>query len=64
MATLPKANLESPEQRLSLNEAAAELYKIVEGHFDTLGLTEGEKDERYGLLRERLDASDAAPAKA
>jgi hypothetical protein len=59
MAALSQIDVEHAEPKLTLDEATAELYKIVEGHFDDLGLTEQERDERYSNLRERLDSKDA-----
>lgn len=64
MATLPQTDVEQVEPSLTLDEAAAELYKIVEGHFDDLGLTEAERNARYVSAREFLDTKDAANAKA
>ena len=64
MATLPKSDIKMAEPKLSLEEAAAELYKIVEGHNDELGLNEAERDNRYTSAREFLDAKDASRAKA
>jgi hypothetical protein len=64
MATLPQIDVEQTEPKLTLDEAASELYKIVEGHFDSLGLSEEERDQRYISAREFLDAKDAANATA
>jgi hypothetical protein len=63
MATLSQVNVQQTESQMTLEQAAAELYKIVESHFDDLGLAEAQRDERYNSLRESLDAKDAASAK-
>ena len=64
MATLPVTHVEQPNTKLTPEEAAAELYRIVEGHFDDLGLTEEQRDERYSKLDRKLQATNAAAAKA
>jgi len=64
MAALPNIDIEQTKQKLSPDEAAAELYKIVESHFDDLGLAEQEREARYASLRESLDAKDVALSKA
>jgi hypothetical protein len=64
MAALPQIDVEQTEPKPTLDEAASELYKIVEGHFDSLGLSEEERDQRYISAREFLDAKDAANATA
>ena len=44
--------------------AVDEFYQLVEGHFDELGLTEADRDERYTRLEAKLDAQDAENARA
>jgi hypothetical protein len=64
MATLPGTDVERTEHPMTMDDAAAELYMIVEGHFDSLGLSNAERDERYDKLEKRFDATDSSSAKA
>ncbi len=64
MAMLPQTEIEQPAPVLTLDEAAAELYKIVEAHFDDLGLTEAQRDERYTSAQQFLDAKNAETSKS
>ena len=43
-------------------EVAADLLKLVEEHFDEMGLTEAERDERFEALDHSLSARDAVRA--
>ena len=56
MATIPQV---SPKKR-TLEEGAAELHRLIEEHFDEMGLTEAERDARYASLDRSLDARDRA----
>jgi hypothetical protein len=64
MATLPKSEVEQLEPKLSLDEAAKQLLEIVESHYDELGLSQEERDQRYASAQEFLDAKSASRAKA
>ena len=52
------------EQRQTLEEGAAELYRLLEEHFDEMGLTEAQRDERYARAEQRVIAEGAVDAKA
>jgi len=56
MATIPQVR---PKKR-TLKEGAAELHRLIEEHFDEMGLTEVERDARYASLDRSLDARDIA----
>ena len=56
MATIPQP----APRKLNLEEAAAELYRLLEEHFDEMGLTEAQRDARYAALDRSLDARDIA----
>jgi hypothetical protein len=58
--SLPRVQEEKP----TLEEGAAELYRLLEEHFDEMGLTEAERDERYARAEQRVIAEGAADAKA
>jgi hypothetical protein len=60
MATIPQTK---PKQR-TLDESAAELYRLLEEHFDQMGLTEAERDERYARAERRVTSAGAAHAKS
>jgi hypothetical protein len=56
----------SPEVQSStatIGDSANELYRLVEEHFDEMGLTEEERDERYSRAERRVIAQDAADAR-
>jgi hypothetical protein len=63
MATLVKSDIWNPTLQLTREEAVNGLHSLIEGHFDEIGLSEAERDERYDKLRESLDAKDAAIAR-
>ncbi len=60
MATIPQVK---PKRRTD-EELAAELHRVIEGHFDDLGLTEAQRDEKYAALDRSLNARDASRAKS
>ena len=60
MATIPQVK---PKKRTD-KQSAAELYRVIEGHFDDLGLTEAERDKKYAALEQSLNARDASRAKS
>jgi hypothetical protein len=60
MATIPQVE---PKRRTS-EELAVELLQVVEEHFDGMGLTEAERDERYDALDRSLNARGATRARA
>jgi hypothetical protein len=60
MATIPQIR---PKKRTD-KELAAELHRVIEGHFDQRGLNEAERDKRYTDLERSLNAKDAARAKS
>jgi hypothetical protein len=47
MATLPSIEVEQAEPKLSLDEAAADMYKLIEGYYDEIGLSEADREKRY-----------------
>ena len=51
------------EGKLSLEDAAGELYRLVEGAFDRESLSEEQRVERYAGLKAHLDAKGGDPAK-
>ncbi len=59
MATIPQAR---PKKRTD-EELAAELHKVIEGHFDDQDLTQAERDKKYAQLERSLNARDASRAK-
>jgi hypothetical protein len=59
MATIPQVK---PKQRTD-EELVAELRRVIEGHFDDLGLTAPERDKEYEALEQSLNARDASRAK-
>ena len=59
MATIPQVR---PKKRTD-EELAEELHRVIEGHFDNLGLTEAERDQEYTELEQSLNARDASRAK-
>ena len=61
MATVPQEKI---VPKRTEEEAATELYGLVEKFFDDEGLNEEERDARYAKLSEHFDARDAARAKS
>jgi len=59
MATIPQVE---PKQRTS-EEVAVDMLKLVEEHFDEMGLSEAERDERFDALDRSLSAKGAARAR-
>jgi hypothetical protein len=59
MATTPQVR---PKKRTS-EEVAVDMLKLVEEHFDEMGLSKAERDERYDALDRSLNAKDATRAR-
>lgn len=59
MATIPQVR---PKKRTD-EELAAELHRVIEGHFDELGLSAAQRDAEYADLEQSLNARDASRAK-
>ena len=59
MATIPQV----AAKRRTSEEVAVDLLKLVEEHFDEMGLSEAERDERFDALDRSLSAKDAARAR-
>ena len=69
MATIPQVKqvarkTSGQETRPTLEEGAAELYHLLEQHFDEMGLTEAERDERYARAERRVISANAAGARS
>ena len=58
MATIPQVE----QKKRTSEEVAVDLLKLVEEHFDEMGLTEAERDERFEALDRSLSARDAVRA--
>ena len=56
--TLPDVQEKTP----TLEESAAELYRLLEEHFDEMGLSEAERDVRYARAEQRVIAEGAPDA--
>ena len=59
MATIPQV----AAKRRTSEEVAVDLLKLVEEHFDEMGLSEAERDERFDALDRSLSAKDATRAR-
>jgi hypothetical protein len=64
MTPVSTALPEVQEKKLTLEESAAEFYRLLEENFDSMGLTEAERDERYTRAERRVLSEDAVDAKA
>ncbi len=53
----------SNRKALGAEEAGKKLYEIIEGHFDEIGLSEEERDERYDRAQKHLDQINGVDAK-
>jgi hypothetical protein len=60
MATIPQAR---PKKRTD-EELAAELHRVIEGHFDRQGLDQNERDKNYAKLKRSLNVKDASRARS
>ena len=53
----------SNRKALSAEEAGKKLYEIIEGYFDEIGLSEGERDKRYAKAEARVNARSGGLSK-
>ena len=53
--------VKQPGKKRSLDQAAAEMFGILEEHFDELGLSEAQRDERYAHAERRVSAFNVVP---
>ncbi len=60
MAAIPRIE----QNRPTLEEAAEELYRLLESCFDHQGISETERDARYDALSKSLDAKDVGRARS
>jgi len=64
MATLPSTDVEQVMPRLSLDEAAAQMARLVEDYYDEIGLSEQERDQRVASAGEFIQSVSERSAKS